>query len=321
MIIGAQQKKEVTISKRDIENIPEELIFSFYLKDVVNADKRYLSPFRKDKTPGCRFERRKSRLYFVDNAGYKGKLYFDTIAFVMNLFDISFQEAVYKIYTEVGKSHLDFKVKKVEQKSNREIDIRFKYIKWDSRNYFTEFLDIPIEYLNNQPYHNVANYWCTTKKDRNLVRNRFGHNCVAYYFEDSNHTCLYWPHRLKHNKFFTNMNSEDVFGYHRISSYIERGGDLYIVSGGKDEMCLNYHAEANTLGLHSENGVLPNKIVDILHYFNTIFVIMDNDKAGKIASEILVNKIKMFHDNVIPMFPISNDISETYEEYGEIMFQ
>lgn len=306
----------------------KDIFFTFTGYDPV-IGKRYKSPFRYDTDAGCRFEYKGNKLYFVDNAGYNGKIFFDCIDTVTTLYPyLDFIDILNLIKNKVGLK--DFKTPlKQEFKYLFKPQIKFKYVKWNKDNYFTKKYNIHYDYLNNQPYYNVKDYWTNSKLDRSMKPNKYGFPCIAYYFDESDNTKLYFPENGKNKtKWYSTCNNNDIFGWHRLDYYLNKGGDIYLLSGGKDELCLNYEFDLNTFAFQTEtfpkdinklDNYIPVKFKDILPHFNRLFVWLDNDEKGIESSKIISSYFNNYIDTRIISQDYFNDVADIYENNKNLL--
>jgi 5S rRNA maturation endonuclease (ribonuclease M5) len=285
------QKYESVFNKTPISIVDvfqnQELVFYTFLGVFPSREVRTLSLFRKDNSPNCRFEYFDSLWWFVDNATYKDKLYFNCIELVMYMHDIDFKSAL-----EVIKSRINIKGKTetisapiFDNKDDYGIKIKITYDEWKESNYFSDNYFINHHYLNSQPYYNINTYWTNSKSSPILKKNKFGlpKNRIAYYFEDSNKIKLYFPdNNLNDIKWYSNATEKDLFGWHRIGDYlISENSALFITSSGKDELMINYYLDGQSIALQGETIYkLPEDKLWIIKWFDPIYIWMDADEAG-----------------------------------------
>lgn len=304
-----------TIFKQDKRLIGKNNVGSFNVEEIFQNQEnvfrefigvspspiiRIKSPFRSnDTSPGCRFKLFNGIWWLIDNATYRGKLYFNCIELVEYLTNLDFKGACNLIKDRLSLKGTYSDVLVIPDTTITEkipIDIRFTYKKWQEDNYFTNKYKILPEYLNQQPYYNVENYWYTTKQSKVLKVNSWGipKNRIAYYFEGTKHTKLYFPDNEKSRKWYANTTGDDIFGYHRMGNYLfNPNREIFITSSGKDEMLLNYYTEANSLGLQNESTLsLPDFLLRNLRYFDAIFIWLDADSTGRKYTKILCNYLK-----------------------------
>jgi len=298
------QKYESVFNKTPI-NITDvfqnqELVFYTFLGVFPSREVRTLSPFRKDNSPNCRFEFFDSLWWFVDNATYKNKLYFNCIELVMYLHDINFKEALSLI-----NSRINIKKEPVinsnpifDTKEKYKIKIKITYRPWNKSNYYTDNYFIKPDYLQQQPYYNIDDYWVSNKESPILIKNKFGlpKNRIAYHFLSGN-IKLYFPDSDL-IKWYANTNQYDLFGEHRIGEYyFNPNKELFIASSGKDEMMINYYLEGNSIGLQSETITqLPESILWKIKWFNPIYIWLDADMTGINSA----NKLFYYLKNIFP---------------------
>jgi hypothetical protein len=272
-------KKDINV---DYIMANQDLIFFTYLGHYPNRAARLHSPFRKDTSAGCRFEY-KDIWWFVDNATYKGKLYFNCIELVQYMYDLSFKEACLHILDHVNLNlnkrptlHLN------NPKINTNIEIKFLYKPFEDNHHFIDTLQLGKDFLEEEPVYNVERYWCNTKADGGFKMNRFYNPkdtpVIAYYFPETKHTKLYFIEQ-HHPRWYTNCSStKDIYGIHRI---YDTSKPLFICSSGKDELVLHYHYKVNTIAFQSETiKNLPQWLIDYIKSFSESYIWFDADKTG-----------------------------------------
>ncbi len=84
-----------------LNSVSQEQLFFKHLGIYPVIGKFFYSPFRKDKSPGCRFIWHSGFLYFVDNARFNNKLYWSIIDVIRYYNNCSFKEALHVIAREV----------------------------------------------------------------------------------------------------------------------------------------------------------------------------------------------------------------------------
>ena len=310
------------IDVKEIYERENEVFFNF-LGYHPNLNKKFLSPFRKDKRAGCYFKYKYNKLFFVDNKGFNGKIFFDCISLVQTLFPgIDYYNILELIAdrTNLERKTIDFKQLK-EYHNSYVPEIRFKYQKWDNNSWFYKEHEICSTYLERQPCYSVQKYWTNSREDRLLRKNKYGFPAIAYYFKDTNHTKLYFPESST-IKWFSTCNNEDLFGFHRINDYLFNRKALIITKSAKEDLILNFHYNANTVALQSETipikkdnifKALPHKLLKILPEFKEVFVWFDNDATGHKNGKILTSFISnQFNKQVTQIF------HNTYNDVGDI---
>ena len=276
--------------------INQEQLFLHYLGILPNSSGRFFSPFRTDKNPGCRFSWHSGFLYLVENAAYKGKIYWNIFDCLKEKYNISFYEALRMICE-------DFPINKPEnvkttsiKKKDRPV-IRFSYKDWPDDNLFMLSNDI----LQKENVFLVDNYWILTKDiiRKNPIHNPEETTVIAYYFPESNHVKLYFPEK-EDARWYSNCDINDIFGKDKINYYAEKYNYLIITKSQKDRLTLDYHFNIPSIGLQNEGCFIPEEIVTLLKSkFEEIYILFDNDDTGEVMKEKMI-KIYDFKDLKIP---------------------
>lgn len=281
MIIGAQSE---TNTPFDIREIDQYEAFRKIVGYTPQLGKFYKSIFRSDNKPGCRYAMHNGILYFTDNAGYNGKLSFNIVEVVKEMYGVSFAEAITILRNYDIKPMFSTKKKKFKP---HKVEIKIEALPWSNCS-FIDKTKISIPYLESQNVFLVKNYWCNTKNDSRMKKNRFynpvNQETIAYYFPDTDHVKLYW-HDIKHSgiKFYGNIEANDIYGENRYHEY--DGDTLFIVKSGKDDLVVNYHLGLNSLGVQTETMNFTKKFIGLCKPFENIYLWYDNDKTGQRYSD------------------------------------
>lgn len=287
----------------------QEELFAKYTGYWPELNKTYYSLFRSDKRPGCRFKWHSGLLYFVENTGYNGKVFFNIADVISIKENISLNKAMLKIVTNhliAGNTWEKHNAIELEKKKP---EIRFKYKAWDNQNYF----DIKPEHLYHENVFNVSDYWIKT--DNNWKMNHL-HDpsktlTIAYYFPITNHVKLYFPEQERF-RWYSNCGNEDIYGEHRLDEYFARNSDLIIITKSqKDRLILDYIYGYNTVAPQNE-GVEFEQILPAIRKFKKSFILFDNDATGHAVAEKYSKKYNIDWVN----FNISKDVYEAHITYG-----
>lgn len=289
-----------------LNSISQEQIFYEYLGIYPDLVKKFLSPFRTDRDPGCRFKWHSGILYFVENSMFNNKLYWNCIDIVMYYKNCSFQEALDILYLKIGSNQIT----KVVQNSFTP-EIRFEKKDWDNVNMFM----LPGDTLEKELVFNVKNYWIKTKAgwQRNSIHHPNKTLVVAYFFPDTNHVKLYFPNESD-QRWYSNCSNEDVFGYHKIDYYRTYSKELVITKSAKDRLMLDYFIGIPSIALQNEGCYLPERLVaELKSKFDIIWLLYDNDIPGIQQAQKLSDKYG-FPYKVIDVNP--KDTYEMIQEFG-----
>jgi len=275
---------------RDFLNYQEqifELAFGFFPQE----NKLYISPFRDDSDPGCRFEWSGDFLYFIDNARFQGQLKFNCFQAIKIMYNLETIQGCCnfiknKLNTITISSYNKAKKNKHDLKKN-EIIIKATFKAFPEENYYTQF-GLTKEHLDNDPeVFNIDNYWCNTKNDSKLIYNRFGKGQFGYYFKETNHLKLYFP-SFKEFRWYSNCTIDDIFNWCYINEFNK---DLLIITKSKkDALILWLVHNIPAIGLQNEGCSIPQDKLDVIKTFKKNILLFDNDSAGQKAANIICNR-------------------------------
>jgi len=269
-----------------------DYVWLIFFGELPSYGKRFYSPFRSDRKAGCRWSYNNNQWWLVDNAGHNGKLAWSIYDFVSWLYPTYTAKEVYHLIAsrlvETVPNIQTIRRPNVASVKDNNIIIKFEYTDWTEDDYFSRMFDIDLNYLNQQPYYKVVNYWANSRKDNTLRKNPFHSpksvETIAYYFEDTDHTKLYFPAKNDF-KWYSNCNADDIFGEHRLKEY--DNSHIVITKSAKDEMILNYHCNLQTLAVQSEAITSNKKLNDLCNQFSQKIIYFDNDDPGRRNSKTL----------------------------------
>lgn len=285
-----------------MERISQEQIFYEYLGIYPDLSKRYLSPFRTDKDPGCRFEWRSGILYFVENTRFNDKLYWNCIDIVRWNKQCSYIQALDLLWNKAQPQEKNQKISVVQNKDFVP-QIRFEKKAWDDNNLFK----LPGKILEKEYVFQVKNYWIYNKSgwQKNSIHDPNKELTIAYYFPNTDHVKLYFPN-ASDQRWYSTCSIKDIFGYHKIQYYQSISDELIITKSGKDRLILDYHLGKSAIALQNEGCYLPEDIAfELQATFKKITFLYDNDYSGIYHSQKLSEKYNWEYKiiDVIPKDP------------------
>lgn len=262
----------------------QEELFQKYTGIYPDLNARYKSILRAgDSNPGCRFAWHSGLLYFVDNVGIGTKIYFNICDIVAHLHRVSLKQAIHLIINNNDTSGLSYN--QIYNVSKKKVDIRFKWIPWEQNNYF----GLDPQDLANEHVYRVSEYWIKTDDEwkYNSLHLPKETLTIAYYFPDTNHVKLYFPHK-KDYKWYTNCTEEDVYGKYKIDYNWEKDNSLVIITKSqKDRLILEYDCNIAAIAPQSENQGLSKQIINRIKKFDKAFILYDPDETGQRYAGIL----------------------------------
>lgn len=291
-----------------LNKVSQEQVFLEYLGIYPDLNKRYLSPFRTDKNPGCRFTWYSGILYFVENTMFNNKLYWSCIDIVMYTEHCTYAQALDQLWGKYNKVAKIIKRPSVESFTP---EIRFEKKDWPEDNMFM----LSGKILEKELVFLVKNYWIKTKSGwhKNSIHNPDKSLTVAYYFPDTNHVKLYFPNESE-DRWYSNCTTQDIFGYHKIKYYLTQSTDLIVTKSAKDRLMLDHFIGKNAIALQNEGCYIPDdKLFELNVSFKNITLLYDNDVSGIVHAQKLSEKYgwKMKIIDVTP-----KDTYEMIKEFG-----
>jgi len=299
-----------TYRKQDevLNSISQEQVFYEYLGIYPDLTMRFLSPFRVDRDPGCRFKWHSGILYFVENTMFNNKLYWSCIDVVIYFKHCTYQQALEILWL---KSHSKQIVNKVISPDTFVPEIRFEKTKWLEPNLFM----LPGNTLEQELIFCVKNYWIKTKLgwQMNMIHHPSKTLTIAYYFPDTNHVKLYFPNEVE-NRWYSNCSTQDIFGWHKINHYHSYSKELVITKSAKDRIMLDYFIELPSIALQNEGCFIPeDKLQELQEMFEKIWFLYDNDISGILQAQKLSEKYNLEY-KIIDVTP--KDSFEMIQEFG-----
>jgi len=293
-----------------INSVSQEDLFLKYLGIYPDLNKNYYSPFRHDRSPGCRFKWYNGLLYFVENTMFNKKLYWSIFDIIQYFNGCSFKESLYIISNDFDiKRQTEFVSRK--NTITKRPDIRFTFKKWNDNNLF----NLPGGILEKELVYLVDDYWISKEDEykKNYIHNPKKTTTIAYYFPKSNHVKLYFPEQFDY-RWYSNCDIHDVFGMDMVDYYSSIDDNLIITKSQKDRLTLNYHLGYQSIALQNEGSYLPEDFINYLKsIFSKIYLLFDNDVSGIESSKKISEK---YNFNELYLDIDTKDIYDTVQKYG-----
>ena len=280
------EELEVKTSVQELYNVlGQERIMSFYFNDTIVLNKKYVNPFRNDKTPGCFFKwSPKGNLYFVDYA--TKKIYYNCIDVACLNTGYGYPDILYKIESDFrlknlkleDKQKLELEAKSFVVPEVKPASIKVKLTRFNRKDlaYWKQF-NIDETILNFYNVRKVDKAWIA----ENLwyVNNEMD---PCYRYKEKDKFKLYRPFADKKLKFRTNFFGGLLEGY----TQLPHRGDLLIITKGLKDVMTLHSIGINAVAVRSENTPVSENAYNLLkERFNKIYVWFDADSAGKSGCE------------------------------------
>jgi DNA primase len=277
-ISSVKERDEKLPTINDIlDSIDDLSVYSLYIRLENNLSNHILSPFNVEKTPSFRLYESNNKIKFKCFSTGKGG---DCIDLVMLLFNLTYAEAVFKIYKDLKNNksiNLPDKQsipKKLESDKNscKIITIKQPFTETDL-NYWNTF-GISVNTLEYFKVSSCKEVWIF---NRLWAKYHIKDPVYSYTLNDS--VKIYRPFATKQNKFRSNVyDLSHIQGLYQLK-YINTD-IVFITKSLKDVMVL-YELGFEAIALNSETDI-PNKqlINHLVSKYKNIIFLYDNDATG-----------------------------------------
>lgn len=297
-------------------NYNQVKVFEKIFGKKIIIGKYYISPFRKDNTPGAKFDWINGKLYFID-FGDSHRTHRDCINAVQDYFNLSFNDAIMYISNldNIKLEMPDIKlsgIKKLDKSKNTIIQIYPRLFSIDDINYWNQY-GISVDDLSED---SVIPIYKARINGSTVIR----FNSIAYAYTDfpDGRKKLYSPKSgKKYGKWISNVTRNDIGN---INSLPLRGNQIIITKSYKDRRVL-YNQGLDVVWFQNE-GVIPDDYLlkRIARRFKKIVIFFDSDNPGIMASTKLRSYLVSKFNNEIVEINIkatnTKDPSDFVKYYG-----
>lgn len=280
-----------------LEYVTQEEVFELVFGYKPSEYNYVTSPFRKDTSPGCWFERASSnsgKLRFIDYGNDVGKP-MDCFDAVQTYFKIpNFYLTLEYVYEQLIKG----KSLQGEKRIQKMVEKKEVLINFDSRT----FLNKDGKFWGNRyeiSRQNLIDDKVFAVNKFHLMNTKSGDHSsrcydLCYAFTDfitPGKKKLYFPYREGKFRFITNCGKNEIGG---LSSLAPFGNQLIITKSYKDWRVLTNNGKY-AIWFQNE-GMIPDidVLLPIIKRFNKVIVWFDNDQQGMIASQVISNLINSY---------------------------
>lgn len=270
-----------------LQKVTQESIFELVLGQPFDFNERYISPFRDDTRPDCRFELRiDSTIVFVDfgeKFNNPHKTHRSCFGMVMDRYGVSLEGAIRIIcqkfnlstsisdYTPITTTHI----------SKPHIDTVIRYEKKDFNKsdvaHWNQFL-IKTDHLVEDSVFSAKKFSINSSKGYRVI-NVYKY-CYIIDFIDT--VKIYQPYSTKY-KWITNCN-ENCIG--NIDNLPSKGDELIIQKSYKDHRVLRNIIDGLNIIWFQNEGCIPSMEIlsNLIERFKLITIFFDNDYDGILAA-------------------------------------
>lgn len=314
MKIRKQVDRELILSK-----VSQEQIFRYYYPYKFRLNERCLSCFKEEKNPSMIIGTKSQSgeiIFKCFNSSHGG----DCIAFVMQLYNLDYHEALEKIAGDFGiTNEVKYRevieklppVEVIKPKKAPKIIVATRPFTKQELKYWEEY-DQGLEDLKRENIYAPKQIWVNGDKkpvDKSEL-------VFCYYYPEIDKWKIYKPFAKKEFKWYTNV----PFDYIENIKNVENCKKVLIAKSKKDKMvlqkALNYDcmitSQAEDLSCFNEESIR------ILKTCKNVYTVFDNDTKGKSASWTLTNNFEFKHCNVPDKYLAEGitDFADLYRVYG-----
>lgn len=314
-IIEKQNLRELIFNK-----ISSLDIYGYYMPHSFSLNKLTKNPFlSKDRNPSFIIGNKTGDIiHKAFNSEHKG----DCISFVMQMYDITYKEALNKIcfdfhlldvssvkYEKVIKNLP--KIKEEPVKKAPHIAVKTKEFTQKELDYWKAY-SITIEDLKQNNIYSPKEIWVNYQKVP-ILKNEL---IFCYYYPEIQKWKIYRPLADKKKKWFTNVPFDYIDGINKLTNC-----DIAFISKSKKD----YMVLKKALGLDciiisqaEDLSCFNDQTIKILKKIKKVYTIFDVDKKGKESSWTLTNLFGFFHCNVPDKYLEENitDFADLAKVYG-----
>jgi len=285
----------IVTEKQVLEKFTQEEIFGYILKDEISLDRKYCSPLRTDRKPGCYFSWWNDMLFFVDFASYPS--HYTCFQLYERVYAIPHKMVYDHIYNNVEKGYsccsnvISCKGSNSKKRlKNTKISILPKDWSRDEELYWLQY-GITLKQLKSDGVIPLKAVMIDNgKKNYSFQIEKIG---FAYTEFESGHKKIYQPYN-KQDKWFTNCNANDIGN---IGNIPETGYFLIVTKSYKDCRVIR-NLGYNCVWFQNEGMCPSNDVLEsLVTRFEKIKVLFDNDATGIRAGEDIAKRISKFNGN------------------------
>lgn len=331
--------KQKPVTKENIfERVTSLQIFEYYLQKQLTLPITILSPFRQeDRASFCIYGKNAYSVHYEDKTTQqKG----DCISLVMNLYSLSFYEALIQISIDfkLNLSYDKFKYslepknksipKQKDVKCERKI-IEIKSHKDDNNN--STFIKSGIDYWQRYGItksmlnkHNVYSAEFVFINTQIMMKYTDANPIFAYLYNynNSQYYKIYRPLTIdKSQKFFNDFYGISKYLIHGVKLLPSHGETLIITKSAKDCMVMDTLG-FNSVAVQSEGiHIMPHHMKWFQERWKNIILLYDNDwdkkeNWGQLHAQKMLNEYIYLKNICIPDNLQCTDISDTIYKYG-----
>lgn len=284
-----------------LQKLDQIKVFELVFNQPIDLNKKYLSPFRKDRVAKCYFSvRDDSTIIFVDYGDRRGTIRRSCLRAVMDIFSLSLKETIDFLCVKYNLStnSADY-LPTSNYVNNTETEKQETVITFDKRAYtkkdklyWSQSL-ITVDNLEEDNVPAISKYKKVNQKSTLL----FTPYNISYALDFIHHVKIYNPLNNKDYKWLTNCDEDDIGNIDNLSA---TGDRLIITKSYKDHRTIRNTIEPNTVWFQNE-GCVPSIYIlkNLLERFTEVVIFFDNDFTGIREGYKMYNILKVLKPDSI----------------------
>lgn len=299
------------------KDIPDEIIYNFYLGFYPSLSKKFKSPFREEKDGSfCFFINNGKVLFKCFSTGNHG----DSLQLVQSMYSLDYIKAAKKICLDIKnikEQVSEYKKLPKEDTKKAIIEVILKEHTEEDINYWKQYY-LPINTIKNKyDIKPCKQVWLNDK-----LYYTYKDNNPAYRFKIGNSYKIYCPlTKNKKTKWLSNYNINSIQGFKQLNY---DNDTLIITKSYRDVIVLNEFYNKSAIALNAEGNYIPDKWLEYFKSkFKNIVCFYDNDEAGinymDRNKEVYGFEYFRFKEYLLELG--IKDISDYIKQYGVLSFE
>jgi hypothetical protein len=297
-----------------VKEIPDEIIYNFYLGFYPNLNRKFKSPFKQEKDPSfCFYIKDGKILYKCFSTGKFG----DSTELVKQMYNLDYISSIKKICKDIKSLKINdtssYKKLSSEDTKKSVIEVILRDFNKFDYDYWGQYYITPkiLEKYNIKPCQEI---WLNNKLYYVNQKNN-----PSYRFKIGTLYKIYCPLiKNKMGKWLSNCDLNNVQGLNHLNY---SNNTLIITKSYRDVIVLNEFYNKSTIALNAEGNNIPDKMLEYFKSkFKNILCFYDNDETG--IKYMIRNKelyqIEYFYLKPNLLDIGIKDISDYIKKYGII---
>jgi Toprim-like len=301
------------IKVEDVLAITTEVAIAQRYLNITEIPCLICSPLRKENHPSFSIFVHNGKVRYIDFSTKERGGIFDLL---MAMYHLNFEDTLVMVYREfkrgVHSGHRVGKRDSIKVYKPSDTDLKCKVRKWEKHDLeYWESYGISLPWLKYADIHPIS-HKIVVKNGQELV---FGAEKYAYAYVEykEQHTTLKIYQPFSKNFKWSNKHDRSVISLW--TKVPKEGQMLCICSSMKDALCLWANTGIPAIAIQGEGyGISKTALQELKRRFKSIYILLDNDKAGLENASKLAEETG-FKNVVLPPIEGCKDISDIFHKY------